>query len=167
MNELVAFVNSKVKKIEFSNDSIININSEIIQFNLLSLDNKTYLLKIGNKFFELTVQKSDDDKYLITVNGKLFEVEIRTSLQEKAKKLLEERISTNHKMEVKAPMPGMILKVNKKVGEEVLSGESVIILEAMKMENELRSPVSGKLKELFVTEGSPVEKGIKLFSIES
>ena len=70
-------------------------------------------------------------------------------------------------MEVKAPMPGMILKVNKQVGEEVLSGESVIILEAMKMENELRSPVTGKLKELFVKEGNPVEKGIKLFSIES
>ena len=167
MNELVAYINKKTKKIEISNDSEILINAEKIQFNLLSLDDKTHLLKVGDNFFETVAQKIDDDKYAVTVNGVLFEIEIRTSLQERAKKLLDARGATNHKMEVKAPMPGMILKVNKQVGEEVNSGESVIILEAMKMENELRSPVSGKLKELFVKEGSPVEKGFKLFSIES
>ena len=167
MNELVAYINKKTKKIEISNDSEILINAEKIQFNLLSLDDKTHLLKVGDNFFETVAQKIDDDKYAVTVNGVLFEIEIRTSLQERAKKLLDARGATNHKREVKAPMPGMILKVNKQVGEEVNSGESVIILEAMKMENELRSPVSGKLKELFVKEGSPVEKGFKLFSIES
>ncbi len=167
MSELVAYICKKVKKIELSDDSIIKINSKKIQFNLLSLDAKTYLVGLGNKFYEATAQKLDDEKYSISINGKLFEVEIRTTLQEKARKLLEASGSTNHKLEVKAPMPGMILKVKKRVGEEVVSGEPVIILEAMKMENELRSPVAGKLKELFVTEGSPVEKGIKLFSIES
>ena len=164
MNELVAKVNKNEKKIGLINGSEIFINSEKIQFNLLSLDDKTYLLKVGDNFFEVVAQKTDDDKYSITVNGVLFEVEIRTSLQEKARKLLEARGAANHKMEVNAPM---ILKVNKQVGDEVSSGESIIILEAMKMENELRSPVSGILKELFVKEGSPVEKGFKLFSIES
>jgi biotin carboxyl carrier protein len=167
MSELVAYIGKKVKKIEFSDDSIIKINSKKIQFNLLSLDPKTYLVGLGNKLFEATAQKLDDEKYSISVNGKLFEVEIRTALQEKAKKLLEASSATNHKLEVKAPMPGMILKVKKREGEKVIAGEPVIILEAMKMENELRAPVAGKLKELFVAEGSPVEKGIKLFSIES
>jgi biotin carboxyl carrier protein len=167
MNDLIAYLNRKMKKIEFTDDSEIWINSKSFQFNLLSLDGRTFLLKLGNKFLELAAQKIDDERYLITVNGEIFEVEIRTALEEKAKKLLDARNLSSHKMEVKAPMPGMILKVIKQVGEEVLSGESVIILEAMKMENELRSPVTGKLKELFVKEGSPVEKGIKLFSIES
>lgn len=167
MNELVAYINKNLKKIDLINDSEIYINSEKFQFNLLSLDDKTHLLKVGDNFFEVVAQKTDDDKYSITVNGVLFEIEIRTALQEKARKLLEARGATNHKMEVKAPMPGMILKVRKQVGDEVLSGESIIILEAMKMENELRSPVSGILKELFVKEGNPVEKGFKLFSIES
>ena len=167
MNELVAYVNKKVKNVEILNDSEILINSKKIQFNLLSLDDKTHLLKVGDSFFEVVAQKTDDEKYTVTVNGLLFEIEIRTLLQDRAKELLDARGSTNHKLEVKAPMPGMILRVNKQVGEEVISGESVIILEAMKMENELRSPVSGKLKELFVKEGSPVEKGFKLFSIEA
>ncbi len=167
MTELIAYINDKIKNIGISGDSIININSKKIRFNLLSLDDKTYLLEIGNKFFEVTSQKSDDDKYSITVNGTLFEIEIRTTLQERARKLLEASSSGNHKLEVKAPMPGMILKIKKNAGEEVISGEPIIILEAMKMENELRAPITGKLKELFVEEGNPVEKGIKLFSIES
>ncbi len=167
MNELIAYINKNVKNIELLSDSEISINSKKIQFNLLSLDDKTHLLKVGNNIFEVVVQKTDDEKYAITVNGVLFEIEIRTSLQERAKKLLDASRATNHKLEVKAPMPGMILRVNKQVGEEVISGESVIILEAMKMENELRSPVTGKLKELFVKEGNPVEKGFKLFSIEA
>jgi biotin carboxyl carrier protein len=69
-------------------------------------------------------------------------------------------------MNVKAPMPGLILKVRKKVGEQVELGESVIILEAMKMENDLKAPASGIITELKVTEGMPVEKNTLLFSIE-
>jgi biotin carboxyl carrier protein len=167
MNELIVNINTKIKNVVLLDNSLIEINSEKIQYNLLSLDNKTYLVEFGNKFFEATAQKIDNEKYSITVNGQLFEIEVRTTLQEKARKLLEASSSTNHKLEVKAPMPGMILKVKKSVGEEVFSGEPVIILEAMKMENELRAPVAGKLKELLVEEGNPVEKGMKLFSIQT
>jgi len=57
------------------------------------------------------------------------------------------------------------LRVRKKVGEQVELGESVIILEAMKMENDLKSPASGIIENIYVTEGSAVEKGVILFSI--
>jgi pyruvate carboxylase subunit B len=63
-------------------------------------------------------------------------------------------------------MPGLILKIRKNVGDKVEQGESVIILEAMKMENDLKAPASGQIKKIFVTEGSAVEKGSALFSIE-
>ena len=63
-------------------------------------------------------------------------------------------------------MPGMILKVKKQPGDEVIQGESVMILEAMKMENDLRAPVSGIIKSINVKEGIAVEKGTVLFTIE-
>ena len=72
----------------------------------------------------------------------------------------------HHHQDVKAPMPGLILKVRKKTGEKVEQGESVIILEAMKMENDIKSPVSGVIENISVSEGSAVEKGVTLFSIE-
>ena len=62
-------------------------------------------------------------------------------------------------------MPGLILKIRKKVGEKVEQGESVIILEAMKMENDLKAPASGIIDNILVSEGSAVEKGVVLFSI--
>jgi glutaconyl-CoA/methylmalonyl-CoA decarboxylase subunit gamma len=167
MNELVAYINGVRKEVSLLNDSTINIGGKNLHFELKSLDNSTFLLGIENKIYEVTIQESDNDKYSIIINGNLFDVEILSALQERAKKLLEEKRSVNHEFEVKAPMPGMILKIKKQLGEVVTSGEPVIILEAMKMENELRSPVTGTLKELFVSEGSPVEKGIKLFSIQS
>jgi biotin carboxyl carrier protein len=63
-------------------------------------------------------------------------------------------------------MPGMILKIKKKVGDEIEQGDSLLILEAMKMENDIRSPVSGKVKEIKIKEGQAVEKGISILVIE-
>jgi biotin carboxyl carrier protein len=59
----------------------------------------------------------------------------------------------------------MILKIRKKEGEKIEQGDSVIILEAMKMENDLKASASGIIENIFVTEGSAVEKGAVLFSI--
>ena len=91
---------------------------------------------------------------------------IRTSLQEKAIKLIELQSTVQHKSEVKAPMPGMVLKIVKQVGDEVIQGDSILILEAMKMENDLRSHITGKIKSINVKEGMAVEKGFSLFTIE-
>ena len=58
---------------------------------------------------------------------------------------------------VVAPMPGAILSVSKNVGDSVASGEVIMILEAMKMENEIVAPVAGTIKQLLVQKGSTVE----------
>jgi biotin carboxyl carrier protein len=63
-------------------------------------------------------------------------------------------------------MPGMVLRLKKRVGDTVEMGESVVILEAMKMENDLRSPSSGIIKEVIVKEGVSVEKDSILLTIE-
>lgn len=167
MSDFAASINKSKKNISVSENSTIKVDDKIYNFNLKKLGEFSYLLNLNNKFYEITARQIDEEKYTIVVNGSLFEIEIRTLLQEKALKLLEQKKSSNRKLEIKAPMPGMILKVNKKSGDKVSSGEPVIILEAMKMENELRAPVSGIIKDVFVNEGSAVDKGLKLFSIET
>ncbi len=66
---------------------------------------------------------------------------------------------------VKAEMAGTVVKVLKKEGEAVRAGEAVIVLEAMKMENEISSPSDGKISKIFVGEGSRVQIGDPLFSL--
>lgn len=66
---------------------------------------------------------------------------------------------------VKAPMPGNILSVNVKVGDAVKKGQVVMILEAMKMENEILSPVDGTVSAVFVQQGATVNPDAALCSI--
>jgi biotin carboxyl carrier protein len=65
-----------------------------------------------------------------------------------------------------APMPGKVVKLLVKVGDEVKEGQGVVVVEAMKMENELKSPKAGKVVELFATEGSTVENNARLVAVE-
>jgi biotin carboxyl carrier protein len=64
--------------------------------------------------------------------------------------------------EVKAPMPGMVLRVEVVPGQEVQEGDPLLVLEAMKMENNLKSPASGTIKSVHVEAGKAVEKGAVL-----
>lgn len=68
--------------------------------------------------------------------------------------------------QVCAPMPGIITSILVKEGQEVKKGDPVLIIEAMKMENNIPAPDSGKVKEIQVAEGQEVEKGSLLISIE-
>ena len=63
---------------------------------------------------------------------------------------------------VDAPMPGKIVRVLVKAGDEVAEGQGLVVVEAMKMENELKSPKAGKVTELHAVEGAAVESGAKL-----
>ncbi len=74
--------------------------------------------------------------------------------------------STEGKQIITAPMPGKVVKVLVKKGDEVKEGQGLVVVEAMKMENELRSPKAGKVVELAAQEGTAVENGAKLVVVE-
>jgi biotin carboxyl carrier protein len=63
---------------------------------------------------------------------------------------------------IKSQMPGKILRVSVKAGDAVKKGQSIMVMEAMKMENEIKSPQDGTIKEVKVTEGQAVETGAEL-----
>jgi biotin carboxyl carrier protein len=67
---------------------------------------------------------------------------------------------------INAPMPGKVVKVLVKLGDEVKEGQGLVVVEAMKMENELKSPKAGKVVELVAKEGTTVENNAKLMVVE-
>jgi biotin carboxyl carrier protein len=67
---------------------------------------------------------------------------------------------------IRAPMPGLVVRLEVEVGQRVPSGYGVVVLEAMKMENELRAPTAGIVKSVRVKQGQPVEKGEVLVEFE-
>lgn len=88
-------------------------------------------------------------------------------LQGKAEQLLGQSTKNQKKgQRVKAQMPGKVVKVNVASSEHVKKDQSILVLEAMKMENEIRSPIEGVLVNLNLKPGDLVESGMELFTIE-
>jgi len=167
MNDFVITINGDKNQISLINESEARLNGSTINYELEEINYQTYILRVNNIFYEISSEQTNNEEFSFLVNGNKIDLIARTELQERAKNLIDTaRSSLGSSVEIKAPMPGMILKINKNIGDEINEGDSVLILEAMKMENDLKSPASGKIKKLFVNEGSSVEKGDKLFLIE-
>ena len=106
-----------------------------------------------------------DKAYEVQILGEMYQVQVQ---DERTYRLAQARgkISDTHgETAIKSPMPGIILKVLKEEGQPVTKGEKVIILESMKMENELRSPRDGVIHHISIAAGTSVEKGQVLVTI--
>lgn len=167
MSEFIISLNGKKNRLSFVSDSKVFYNDEELNFEIFEITNNVYFLRIAEKIYNFTCTHKNGENIVLFSKSDKFEITIRTLLQEKASEVLAKKYSLHHQMDVKAPMPGMILKIKKKNGDMVDHGDAVMILEAMKMENEIRSINKGVIKDIYVEEGKTVEKGALLFSIEN
>jgi biotin carboxyl carrier protein len=153
----------KVKEIGVAKYKILfNDKEHIIDAHRTERD--VFSVIIDGRSFEVDL----DDKgeyYDVLINGNYFKVYIsdekRRFLRNKGKRAL-----VIGKQMISAPMPGKVIKILVKVGERVKRGSGLIVIEAMKMENELKSPIDGKVKEINVEEGKAVDAGEKLVVVE-
>ena len=117
----------------------------------------------GTNSFEADVQRKGDE-YEVLIGGDCHKF---TLMNEQLKALSRAGgKAAAGKALVTSPMPGKVVKLLVDEGEEVRSDQGVIVVEAMKMENELKSAIAGKVKEIFVQEGEVVESGAKLLLME-
>jgi len=107
-------------------------------------------------------------KYKVNVNGTAYEVEIEemTGAPAAAPVAAAPAAPAGAGERVAAPMPGNILSVNVAAGDTVKKGQVLMILEAMKMENEIMAPCDGKVTAVAVTKGAAVESGALLCTIQ-
>lgn len=115
---------------------------------------------------ELIEHRKAEKVLLLKVNSKEYLVEISDQYDELLHKLGFDKAISNHIKELKAPMPGMVLNILVKEGDEVAKGDNLIILEAMKMENIIKSPADGVVKDIKVGVGDKVEKNEVMMGFE-
>lgn len=130
-------------------------------------DNQFHILK-NNTSFSVEILSDDflNRQYLVNVNGNEYKVAIATPLDQLIKEMGFEIGAGKQVNSIKAPMPGLILTLNVEVGQEVQEGDSLLILEAMKMENNFASPRAGIIKSILVEKGQAVDKGQLLIEFE-
>lgn len=104
---------------------------------------------------------------LMTINGQTVNSEIVSKRSELILRYGQQKGIQEIVSELRAPMPGLIMDIMVQVGEEVVQGQGLIVLEAMKMENELRAPCTGRVKHIHAQEKDAVALDAILMEFES
>ncbi len=121
------------------------------------------LLVNGNSYSVEFEEAGDDVKVLVKGQTTRVDVADERKLRLRA---ANKGFTVEGRQVMLAPMPGKVVKVFVKVGDEVKEGQGIVVIEAMKMENELKSPKAGKIIEVVAVEGAVVENNAKLVVVE-
>lgn len=104
--------------------------------------------------------------YTLWLDGYRFDVEALDERTRAIRDLSGKSAAPSGPAPLKAPMPGLIVRVHVQVGDTVQPGQALVVMEAMKMENELRATAGGKVKAVVAGPGTAVEKGALLIELE-
>lgn len=125
-----------------------------------------WLLTNGTTVHEVIAHRVGPGRYALSIDGHRFEAE---ALDDRARAIKAMAAATGSAASgpapLRAPMPGLIVRVHVAPGDRVAAGDPLIAMEAMKMENELRAPASGTVKAIAVSPGTAVEKGALLVEL--
>jgi biotin carboxyl carrier protein len=153
---------------------LLDVNASQYTFQLIDADNITLndsevnnqMILDNNKSKLVSVKGVDHElkRYQIQIDGRIYHVQISDEVDQQILTMNLKSKRSNQLKELRAPMPGLVRQVNVQVGDQVDAGDSLFILEAMKMENLLKSPVNGKVSDVFVKPGESVEKNQVLLS---
>jgi pyruvate carboxylase subunit B len=125
------------------------------------------LLTLGTTVHRIIVAAAGArGRYTMSLDGFRYEVE---ALDERSRAIRELSVAAGGAAgpaPLRAPMPGLIVRVNVQPGDAVRAGQGLVVMEAMKMENELRAPAAGVVKSVAVAAGTAVEKGAVLVELE-
>ncbi|MCE2768674.1 MAG: acetyl-CoA carboxylase biotin carboxyl carrier protein subunit [Saprospiraceae bacterium] len=153
---------------------LLDVNAGQYTFQLTDVDNITLndsdvinqIILDNNKSKLVSVKEVNHElkRYQIQIDGRTYQVQISDAVDQQILKMNLKSKKSNQLKELRAPMPGLVRQVNVQVGDQVDSGDALFILEAMKMENVLKSPVNGIVSDLFVKPGESVEKNQILLS---
>lgn len=125
------------------------------------------VIKLGSRVYRVVADKKRGrGRYTLWVDGHRFEVEALDERTRSIRDLSAANAAPAGPAPVLAPMPGLIVRVNVSPGDSVEAGQGVIVMEAMKMENELRATSGGAVRRVLVSPGTAVEKGALLLEME-
>jgi len=159
--------NYKVELEEYSN-FVGTINSESFDFEIISQIKNNYSMKMDDIIFDVDIISTNDEYKVIEllVNGKFIEIELHDNYDRLIEKLgLDKKKAVNIKSII-SPMPGLVISVLVKKNDSIVEGQQLIVLEAMKMENIIKSTTSGKVGEIYVSDGDAVEKNETLIKLK-
>jgi acetyl/propionyl-CoA carboxylase alpha subunit len=144
------------------------LNGDFYSLDIEKVDAQTWhILKDNMSYYVQWIERNDEAKtYTLKVNGSLIVLEAKNEFDILLEKMGMANVGSAKVSKLEAPMPGKVLDVLVTVGQEVVKGDGLVILEAMKMENVLKADDVGVVKSVNVSIGEAVEKNNVLIEFE-
>ncbi len=161
-------LNTTNKAFEFKKplEKVIKYQGKQVDIKLHEDPNGFSYIVWKNKKYMLDVIEKNQNRYTIMINGVWHSFTVETPISLKRRRYLEEQGDSSSNVVIEAPMPGKIIDIMVEEGSEIKEGEPIIILEAMKMQNEIVSHVSGIVKSVDVKKNDSVMKDDVLIEIQ-
>jgi biotin carboxyl carrier protein len=153
-------LSSANKAYEFKNplERSIKYQGKQVEIKLREDPNGFSYIVWKNKKYMLDVIEKNQNRYTVMINGVWHTFSVETPISLKRRRFLEQQGDSGSSVSIEAPMPGKIIDIMVEEGSEVKEGEPIIILEAMKMQNEISSHVSGIIQSVAVKKNDSVMK---------
>jgi biotin carboxyl carrier protein len=135
-------------------------NDVLIKGDAIKVSPYQYHFLFNGKSYNVDVVKlnTEEKTLVVKINSVKFNLQLKDKYDELLHTLGLDNLATKKVNDIKAPMPGMVLNILVKEGDQVKKGDALLILEAMKMENILKSPTDGTIKKISAVKGIAVEK---------
>lgn len=149
----------------------VSMDGKVYHIDAYTMQSEIVSALIDNKSYDLDLDRQDPEDPLnghlsVRVRGRVLQLEMLDERRRKMKDAQMTRFSETGVSRIVSPMPGKILRVLVEDGQMVKEGDGLIVIEAMKMENEIRAPKAGSVKSILGRAGESVEGGALLMTVE-
>lgn len=152
-------IGEKVLEVEDHKDGV-KVNDKTVDLDLLENGPGNYHVVYGSRSYNAEIVSADweEKKVILKINGRKVEANLQDDTDLLLERLGIDMSAANAINDLKAPMPGLIIDILVEPGQEVKKGDPLLILEAMKMENVIKSPGEAVVSAIKVNKGDGVEK---------
>ena len=162
----IVTINERQFTVEIVDEKHVVLDGQPVEIDFQSVHGQpVYSLLIEGRSYEAYVNESDE-LWQVLLLGDLYTAHVEDERERRLKAAAGVQIGGGGEFHLKAPMPGLVVAIPVREGQEVAKGDVLVILESMKMQNELRSPTDGTVVRIKVKEGDSVEGKATLLSVE-
>ena len=165
MKQRISYNNEQINLEIGPSQGMAKVNDELYEYTITEQNGRFYF-RIGTRQWILANVQIEGTHVQFTIDGQPIELQVKNE-----QALLLETLGIKAELEqsagdIKAPMPGKVLSIDVSEGDQVQKGDTLLVLEAMKMENEIKAPIQGQVKTIQVELGQTIEKQTLLVELE-
>ena len=158
---------SKTYEVEIDDGGVVHVDGRAYRVDMCQVgEQAVYSLLLDERSYEVHVESRSRQDFHVIVSGEGYEAQVQDEFSHRLARASSGLSGAGTESAIKAPIPGLVVKVNVKEGDRVEAGQPIVILEAMKMENELRAQRAGTVATIHAQPGDSVNQGETLITLQ-